>query len=127
MLPKTGNSFRTSHLNGPQSPKYAQAIADALRRELGTTHQAIKTVMRWTGASERTAKNWLAGHVGPSGAYLIILMSKSDQVFMATLELAGRKEAATAIDLNDIRCRLIEILNQLQQLPSSPKGCDTQL
>ena len=36
--------------------RYRQAIADALRRELGPTHQAIKTVMRWTGASERTAK-----------------------------------------------------------------------
>lgn len=45
----------TVHLDADQTA-YRKAITDALRRELGPTHQAIKTVMRWTGASERTAK-----------------------------------------------------------------------
>lgn len=39
---------------------YRLEIAAALRRELGGSHQAIKASMNWTGASERTAKNWLA-------------------------------------------------------------------
>jgi hypothetical protein len=39
---------------------HIQAIAAALVQELGTTHhQAAKTAMRWTGAHERTVKNWL--------------------------------------------------------------------
>jgi hypothetical protein len=41
------------------------AIAYALRNQLGTTHQATKIVMGWTGAGERTVKNWLAGISGP--------------------------------------------------------------
>lgn len=31
--------------------RYRKAVAAALRAELGPTHQAIKTAMRWTGAS----------------------------------------------------------------------------
>jgi hypothetical protein len=45
---------------------YAAAVAHALTRQLGGTHQAVKTVMRWTGASERIVKNWFAGSCGPS-------------------------------------------------------------
>ena len=62
-VPKMGT---TVHLDADQAA-YRKAIADTLRRELGHTHQAIKTVMRWTGASERTAKYWLSGERGPSG------------------------------------------------------------
>ena len=50
-VPKMGT---TVHLDADQAA-YRKAIADTLRRELGPTHQAIKTVMRWTGASERKA------------------------------------------------------------------------
>lgn len=73
--------------------RYRQAIADALRRELGPTHQAIKTVMRWTGASERTAKYWLSGERGPSGEHLIRLAQHSDAVLITTLTMAGRLSA----------------------------------
>lgn len=56
-VPKTGTIV-------PQKanvPDYRAAIAAALREELGQTHRAIKTAMRWTGASERTVKYWIAG------------------------------------------------------------------
>jgi hypothetical protein len=69
---------------------YRRAIADALRRELGPTHQAIKTAMRWTGASERTAKYWLSGERGPSGEHLILLAQHSDAVLVTILTLAAR-------------------------------------
>ena len=63
MFPKKGKEF-------PRSPTriapedFAKAISTALRKELGSSHVAAKTVMRWTGASERTAKNWLGGVCG---------------------------------------------------------------
>ena len=56
--------------------KYRQEIAAALKRELGGTHQAIKTLMKWTKVSERTAKNWLGGTNGPSGEHLIRMRSQ---------------------------------------------------
>ncbi|OIQ74974.1 hypothetical protein GALL_433650 [mine drainage metagenome] len=70
--------------------RYRRAIADALRRELGPTHQAIKTAMRWTGASERTAKYWLSGERGPSGEHLILLAQHSDAVLVTILTMAER-------------------------------------
>ena len=85
-VPKMGT---TVHLDADQAA-YRKAIADALRRELGHTHQAIKTVMRWTGASERTAKYWLSGERGPSGEHLIRLAQHSDAVLITILTMAER-------------------------------------
>lgn len=39
---------------------YRKAVAMALHEEFGATNRAIKVAMRWTGASERTVKYWLA-------------------------------------------------------------------
>jgi hypothetical protein len=86
VVPKMGT---TVHLDADQTA-YRMAIADALRRELGPTHQAIKTAMRWTGASERTAKYWLSGERGPSGEHLIRLAQKSDAVLITILTMAER-------------------------------------
>jgi hypothetical protein len=77
------------HLAADQAA-YRKAIADTLRRELGPTHQAIKTVMRWTGVSERTAKYWLSGERGPSGEHLIRLAQHSDAVLITMLIMAER-------------------------------------
>lgn len=86
VVPKMGT---TVHLAADQT-RYRKAIADALRRELGPTHQAIKTAMRWTGASERTAKYWLSGERGPSGEHLILLAQHSDAVLLTILTMAER-------------------------------------
>ena len=85
-VPKMGT---TVHLDADQAA-YRKAIADTLRRELGHTHQAIKTVMRWTGASERTAKYWSSGERGPSGEHLIRLAQHSDAVLITILTMAER-------------------------------------
>ena len=65
MLPKKGNHFPTGTAGRKSKIGYAEAVAAALHAELGDSHQAIKTVMRWTGANERTVKNWFAGVMGP--------------------------------------------------------------
>ncbi|TDR36705.1 hypothetical protein DES43_10415 [Aquamicrobium defluvii] len=36
--------------------QYVSMIADALKSDLGPSHIATKTVMRWTGASERSER-----------------------------------------------------------------------
>lgn len=70
---------------------YRAAIAMALRAELGATHRAIKSAMRWTGASERTVKYWFAGERGPSGEHLVSLTRHSDTVLFVLLALADRQ------------------------------------
>jgi hypothetical protein len=85
-VPKKGT---TVHLNADQAA-YRKAIAAALRAEFGQTHQAVKTAMRWTGASERTVKYWLSGERGPSGEHLIVLAQHSDTVLLTLLAMAER-------------------------------------
>ena len=85
-VPKMGT---TVHLDADQAAN-RKSIADTLRRELGSKHQAIQTVMRWTGASERTAKYWLSGERGPSRKHLIRLAQHSDAVLITILTMAER-------------------------------------
>ena len=91
-VPKTGTDV---HLEADIAD-YRTAIAAALRDELGLTHRAVKTAMRWTGASERTVKYWIAGERGPSGEHLIALAKNSDIVFHMVLLLADRHDGADA-------------------------------
>lgn len=112
MLPKTGIVFPKTGELGP----YSRAIAYALRCELGSTHQAIKIVMGWTGAGERTVKNWLAGLSGPSGDHLVKLIRHSDYVLHVLLVLGGRRQIAAAERLTGLRDKLAETLHQVDAL-----------
>lgn len=104
MFPKTGKKFPNDRAT---SSTYANLIADILRAELGNSHQAQKTLMRWTGANERTAKNWLSGANGPSGEHLLQLMRNSDRVFEFVLKLSHRPAFLSSQ-------RLAEVRNSLQ-------------
>jgi hypothetical protein len=95
-FPKRGNSLHLPHDRDPTG-SYEGLIASALRRELGGSHQAVKTLMRWTGASARTSKNWLSGAVGPNGLHLILLMTWSDGVFDVALKLSKRDRSSQQI------------------------------
>jgi len=124
MFPKKGKGFP-----GPGGTRgeldYAASIATALRGELGDSHQAIKTVMRWTGATDRTAKNWVTGIRGPTGEHLISLARHSDAVFEVIIRAAGRESLLIALQLIDAREKLaaaLEILDQLvADAPTRPE------
>ncbi|WP_424944148.1 XRE family transcriptional regulator [Aliiroseovarius crassostreae] len=95
---------------------YRLEIAAALRREFGGSHQAIKASMNWTGVSERTAKNWLAGAHGPAGEHLIELMRHSDEVAETVLALCGRSEVAISLDLTCLRTALVRMLTTADEI-----------
>src|SRR5262249_61825552 len=102
MFPKKGKGFPgTGGTRGEHD--YAASIATALRGELGDSHQAIKTVMRWTGATDRTAKNWVTGIRGPTGEHLISLARHSDAVFEVIIRAAGRGTLLLAFGVIDAR------------------------
>lgn len=109
MFPKKGNVFPNAGGEARPGLNYRETIAAALRSELGGTHQAVKTAMRWTGASERTAKNWIAGSHGPSGEHLVSLIRHSDVVLVSLFVMAGRDDAIVAFRLIELRERLEEI------------------
>ena len=91
-------------------------MAYALKIELGSTHQAVKIIMRWTGAGERTVKNWLAGVSGPNGQHLIDLIRHSDDVLQVLLILAGRPQTVAAQKLVDVRNKLAKTVEQIDIL-----------
>jgi hypothetical protein len=112
MLPKKGIVFPNVENLGP----FPLAGAFALKSELGSTHQAVKIIMRWTGAGERTVKNWLAGISGPSGQHLVDLIRHSDDVLAVLLILAGRQQVVAAQKFIDMRNKLVETVEQIDAL-----------
>jgi len=110
MFPKKGNYFPGGTGPGKDKVSYPAAIAAALRAELGDSHQAVKTVMRWTGANERTVKNWMAGRRGPRGEHLLALIRHSNGALEIILQLAGRGDLIAARTLLDARGALAEML-----------------
>jgi hypothetical protein len=120
MFPNTGKKFPSDGDLPPTT--YAALIADILRTELGNTHQAHKTLMRWTGANERTAKNWLSGSNGPSGEHLLRLMRHSDRVFECVLRLSRRPAVLSMRRLADIRNSLrttADLLSEVIEIPDA--------
>ena len=112
MLPKKGIVFPNVENLGP----FPLAVAYALKSELGSTHQAVKIIMRWTGAGERTVKNWLAGISGPNGQHLVDLIRHSDDVLAVLLVMAGRQQVAAGQTVVDVRNKLAEAVEQIDVL-----------
>jgi hypothetical protein len=48
-------------------------------------------VIKWTGANERTVKNWFSGRYGSSGDHLMALANHCDEVMEAIIRMTGRK------------------------------------
>jgi hypothetical protein len=96
MFPKKGKILPGRPKSSALVGSYAAAVGAALREELGDSHQAIKKLVRWTGANERTVKNWLAGRSGPNGTYLVRVIRHSDTTLHALLHLARREPIIAA-------------------------------
>ena len=113
MFPKKGNYFPIDRRTVKGKVSYPEAVAAALRAELGDSHQAVKTVMRWTGANERTVKNWYAGRRGPRGEHLLALMRHSDATLEIVLQLSGREQIIAGQALFEARNVLAEMLAKI--------------
>ncbi len=110
MFPKKGKVFPEASSRSRPRLDYATVVATALRSQLGATHQAVKTVVRWTDVDERTIKNWFAGTNGPNGSHLIALFRHSDEVLEACLLLAGRERVSAHIKFAAAHQKLRELL-----------------
>jgi len=108
---KMGNSLPLRNSNEKLS--YEALIAAALRRELGGSHRAVKTLIRWTGASERTAKNWLSAATGPNGEHLVLLLGFSDEVFETILARTNRRKSLPSDRVAGARMLLADALSLL--------------
>ncbi len=80
--------------------------------------------MAYTGAGERTVKNWFEGKNGPNGENLVALVRHSDEVLEALLLMAGRVDILAGKMLVDARDKLIEMLEILGQLQAGDSAAD---
>lgn len=90
MLPKTGRSLPPGSGGDGLPRRYAELVSLALKTELDDSRRTIKTVQRWTNASERTVKNWISGSCGPGGDHLIAMLIHSDTMLHMLL-IASRR------------------------------------
>jgi len=119
-FPKSGdpsNSNGDGGVSGGATP-FALEIASALERTLRDRNTRIKTVAGWTGANERTVKNWLSGQYGPCGSHLVVLIEHSDEVLNAVLSMARRHDLVFAQKLVDLEQRLVELMSTVKELRS---------
>jgi len=82
-------------------------IASALTSELKGRNSRAKLVAGWTGANERTVKNWISGRYAPCGRHLVVLAQHSDQVLNAILSMADRQVRFGNVD--DLRQKVLEL------------------
>lgn len=116
MFPKKGKFFPDHSRRRGTEIAYGSAIAAALREELAQTRRSAKAVVQWTGASERTVKNWLAGKGGPRGPQLICIMRHSPVVLRTVLQLSGRDQVVAGAAIKEARDVLAETVHRLDSL-----------
>lgn len=116
MFHKKGSLFHRECEGLVSASEYRKAISSALSQELGGGGRAAKDTARWTGVSERTAKNWISETYGPTGENLIELMRHSDIVLDVVLVLAGRDEERLGRRLSLARGEIAEVLTGLDAI-----------
>lgn len=114
-FPKMGNFFPAESGSGGNGDCrigariFAEKIAGALNAALGGTTAHIKIVAAWTGANERTVKNWFSGQYGPSGDHLVTLIKHCDEVLTVVLAMSDRQRLLAESKMDDIEERLIDL------------------
>lgn len=126
-FPKKGKSFpKENSCNGngdvPPITCLAAEIASALKRSLGDSRSGAKTVAAWTGANEKTVKNWFSGTYGPSADHLVALVRQSDEVLGTFLAMAGREDLMVAIKLEAAERAIAEVLEAVRRLRGDHPG-----
>ena len=113
-FPKKGKSFPKRGGEGSSDfslddHAFAMKIASALTSELKDRNSRAKLVAGWTGANERTVKNWISGRYAPCGRHLVVLAQHSDQVLNAILLMADRQDLLLARRVGDLRRKVLEL------------------
>ena len=92
LQPNPGNIFHSDKsIDRMGTTRFAHEISRALRKEFGSSHEAVRFISQITSANERAVRNWLQERNGPSGESLVMLCRHSDEV-MDTFLLFARRD-----------------------------------
>lgn len=112
-FPETGNVFPNGRAG---DEKFAKLVASVLCRALGERSSAIKVVARWTGAGERTVKNWFVAKNAPSGDHFLELVRHCPDMLDEFLAAAGQKERLAGVSVRAARLALVTSILALDKL-----------
>lgn len=118
---KTGNFLRGAS-GGSGEEAFATMVASVLRGQFGDRPAAIKVVARWTGANERTVKNWFGGHCAPRGHFFRSLVLHCPEMLDAFLLSVGSGDRLTSAKLMEAQRVLREALALVETLTSEVTG-----
>jgi hypothetical protein len=107
-LPKKGEKLPSDQARQQLAQEFTQSIAAALKEEMARG-ASIKTIMAWTGAGERTVKEWLAGTYAPRSFQLECLFRSSEAVYARVMARTGRKAIVNRERLEAIRGQLTDL------------------
>lgn len=111
-LPKKGEELPSARIRRERAREYAYAIAKALKEEL-TRGASIKTIMAWTGAGERTVKEWLAGSTAPRAFQVECLMRSSDLVYERLMVRTGRRPVVSRESLKALKEQVTRLVEEI--------------
>lgn len=121
MLPKSGRKLPKIR-PAPSEGDYVQQISNALRGELGGSGAAVKTIMRWTDASDRSARTWINGSGSPSGYHLMRLARECDAIFEVILDFTDHQEARLGVDLHAAEVAIARAMGAFETLKRQRAG-----
>jgi hypothetical protein len=101
--------------------RFATEIAAALRRASVDSGIQVKTVAGWTGANERTVKNWFSGQYGPSGEHLLVLARHSQEVLQTMLMLMERQDLLVGQEIIDIESRIARLVVLVEEIKAKSR------
>jgi phenylpyruvate tautomerase PptA (4-oxalocrotonate tautomerase family) len=118
-FPETGKVFPNGRAG---DEKFAKLVSSVLCRALGERSSAIKVVARWTGAGERTVKNWFVAKNAPSGDHFLELVRHCPDMLDEFLAAAGQKERLAGVSVRAARLALVTSILALDKLMDSEDG-----
>lgn len=117
MVPKSGSRLPKTQISLSDA-QLAELIGAALRAELGASRRAAKSIIAWTGVSDRTARAWLNGRTSPSSLHLLAMAAHCKPVMATLLRLTGHEHVAVEIDLQAFEAGLEQTLAVVRRLNS---------
>ena len=118
-FPKKGNSFHgggKGRVPPGHAKTFAGMVSTVLQESVGGRPSAVKLVARWTGAGERTVKNWFAGSCAPKGDHFRELVRHCPEMLDAFLQSAGRHDQVVLVRIGQIETALREALEAVAKL-----------
>jgi len=117
MVPNSGSRLPKTQILLSDA-QLAELIGTALRDELGGSRRAAKTIIAWTGVSDRTARAWLNGRTSPSSLHLLAMAAHCQPVMATVLRLTGHEHVAIGINLQAVETGLEQTLAAVRGLRS---------